>query len=110
MADLEEKEKRLAERIVQGMQLPGETEKWVKCLKEENVFLFRKLLKKERPRLPSKYKKLYRAPDEKLEIALHHLRTVYPFFSKAEKDRSWKFLELKELQLNGGDPLNNKIH
>lgn len=101
--------KQIAEQMTQEALLPGETQQWVKALREENLFKFRKLLKKERSKLPDKYKRLYLADDSKLEIALHYLRTIYPFFTKEEKNRSKGFLHLKELESQGIDPLQ-KIH
>lgn len=102
--------RRIAEKIAQQQYLPGDTSKWVECLKKEDIFGLRRLLKKERKNLSNQYKKLYRAPNEKMEILLHFMRVSYPFFTKKEKQRSENFLKLKQREADGKDIYNRKRH
>ena len=96
--------------ILKQAYLPKETEKWVEVLKNEDVFGLRRLLKKQRQDLPSKYKRLFMASDEKLMILLHYMRSEYPFFTKQEKERSENFLKIKDMEARGEvfDP--GKLH
>ena len=110
MGNFSDKDLELAKKAAEKVHLPFETQQSVKVLRELNIFGFRKLLKKERQNLPSKYKRLYREADDKLLLAMHYLRTVYPFFTKEERALSEKFIELQQQLADGIDPTANKIH
>lgn len=100
---------KLVENAYQSMILPEDTQKWVDALREKNLNKLRKLLKKNRDSLPPKFRRLYMDDDAKLEILLHFLRISYPFFTKAEREDSQKFLRLKDLQAKGIDIMSHKI-
>lgn len=97
-------------KVIQSAYLPKETERWVSVLRKEDVFGLRRLLKKQRHELPTKYKKLFRASDDKLRILLHYMRSEYPFFTKEEKERSKNFLKIKDMEARGESFDPGKLH
>jgi hypothetical protein len=110
MGNFNDKDLDLAKRAAEKLHLPFETQRCIKLLRELNIFGFRKLLKTERQNLPSKYKRLYKDSDDKLLLAMHYLRTVYPFFTKEERSLSEKYIDLQQQLADGIDPTANKIH
>lgn len=101
---------KIADRVRQNMTIPVNTKVWIDCLKKEDIPTLRKLLKKERANLPSKFKRLYKETGDKLENLLHFMRTKYPYFTDKEVHRSKKLLELKQKQLDFIDITATKLH
>jgi hypothetical protein len=58
---------------LQNIFITDENRKWIETLKAENIFKLRKLLKKERDRLPNQYRRLYLADEEKLTDFMYTL-------------------------------------
>jgi len=108
--DLSDEDKKIAQSAVERLHLPGDTQEWVDALRSLNIFKFRKLMKEQRDKLPAKYRKLYRADDSKLEIAMHYLRTQYSFFTQKERNQSEGFIQLKQDEADGLDILETKFH
>lgn len=93
---------KIKERITENMQYPAFTRDWITVCKDLNVSKIRRLLKKERSKLPPQYKRLYQEPDDKLLLMMHFLRTQYPFFTAQEVGLSHRFIQLQQ-QIADGD-------
>lgn len=101
---------KLAQTISNNMYFPEKTQEWINALRSLNSQATRRLLKKTRTTLPKKYRRLWKAPDEKIEILMHYMRTKYPMFSAEEKKLSANFIFLKNRIANGFDPMKDKLH
>lgn len=101
---------KLAQQAMGKMHFPEKTQEWITALRTLNFNSVRRLLKKTRHTLPSKYRKLYKADDDKIEILAHYMRTQYPMFTASEKKESQAFIFLKNRIANGYDPMKDKLH
>ena len=97
------------EKVAKNVALPANAQEWVNALRSKDVFKVRKLLKKERQNLPSKYKKLYRQEDDKVLLAIHTMRLQSPFFTDQEKRESQLYTEVAQAKADGKEhPIMNQ--
>ena len=101
---------KIAERKLQELYLPKNTQDWVDALRAVNIPKIRKLFKKTRDDLPKKYSRLYLESDDKLMLLCHFMRTQYPWFSPEEKKLSQSYINMQQKVADGMTPWDYKIH